>query len=174
MLAVLHDPFQHRPKLRSADGFLVPFRQNYRGDVDVLGDFLSRMAGEKEAVEKGRLALRIFEFLQRVFDRVCQRRHNGKPQFTDFNATVKSPRREIANKLLNAFQHWTVVVERKLLPIRCWVSNRFGNCTLRTHHWMRHGSQRCRHPASVTESMRRRRKGRGLDAYPPSVQLSAI
>src|ERR1700679_2464868 len=102
MLAVLHDPFQHRPKLRSAHGFLVPFRQNYRGNLDVLAQFLSRMAAEKEAVEKGRLALRIFEFLQRVFDRVCQRRHNGKPQFTDFNAAVKSPRREIANKLLNA------------------------------------------------------------------------
>src|ERR1700734_2474876 len=151
MLAVLHDPFQHRPKLWSAHGFLVPFRQNYRGNLDVLAQFLSRMPAEKEAIEKGRLALRVFEFLQRVFDRVCQRRHNGKPQFTDFNAAVKSPRREIANKLLYAFQHWTVDVERKLLPVQCGVSNSSGNCTVQTDHWMRHDGQRCRHPASVTE-----------------------
>src|SRR6202453_5060785 len=124
MLAVLHDPFQHRPKLRSAHGFLVPFRQNYRGNLDVLAQFLSRMAAEKEALEKGRLALRVFKFLQRVFDRVCQRRHNGKSQFTDFNAAVKSPRREIANKYLSAFHHWTTHVERKLLPSECLTSNR--------------------------------------------------
>src|ERR1700683_3668908 len=38
---------------------------------DLLAQFLGRMAAQKQAVEKGRLALRVLKFLQRVFDRVC-------------------------------------------------------------------------------------------------------
>src|SRR5271163_435256 len=114
------------------------------------------MPAQKQPIKKGRLALRVLKFLQRVFDRVCERRHDGKSQFTDFNAAVKSPRREIANKSLGAFHHWTMLVERKLLLISGRVSNRSGDCARQIAWWRGRSSLETRPPANTTESMRHR------------------
>jgi len=75
VLPVLNDFFQHGSKFRSAHGFLVPLGEHGRGNLYVAAELIGGMAAEKQAVEKGRLALRELKVLQGLFHRIGHRCH---------------------------------------------------------------------------------------------------
>jgi len=66
VLPVADDGLEDGPELRFALGFAVPFRENRSGNLNVLAEFIGRMAAEKQPIEKGRLSLRELEVLQRL------------------------------------------------------------------------------------------------------------
>ena len=47
VLPILNDLFQDGAKLRGAHGFLVPFRQNGRGNLYVAAQLFGRMSAQK-------------------------------------------------------------------------------------------------------------------------------
>jgi hypothetical protein len=75
MLTVLNDSLQHGAKLRSTHRFLIPLRQNSRGNLYVPPQLVGRMAAQEQAIKKSRLPLRELKVQQRLFHRICKRCH---------------------------------------------------------------------------------------------------
>ena len=75
VLAVLNHSFENRAKRGLALRFAIPLGEDRCGDANVAAEFVSRMAAEKEAVEKRGFALRELEVLQSLFERVGRGRH---------------------------------------------------------------------------------------------------
>jgi len=63
---VIHHALENIFQLRVALGFAMPFGKNRAGHLNVAPQLVRGMAAQKQAVEKGGLALRILEILQRV------------------------------------------------------------------------------------------------------------
>ena len=63
---VIHHALENIFQLRIALGFAMPFGKNRAGHFNVAPQLVRGMAAQKQAVEKGGLALRILEILQRV------------------------------------------------------------------------------------------------------------
>jgi hypothetical protein len=70
MLAVAHDAFKQRAKLRLMLRLPIPLCQNCCGYLDIPAQLIGGMTTEEQAVEKGCLALRELQFSQGVFERV--------------------------------------------------------------------------------------------------------
>ena len=100
MPAIADNAFEQRAQSRLSPRFAIPLGKYGGGDLDVAAQFLGRVATEKQAVEESGLSLRELKILQRFVQRVGQRCHCRKPQFTDFDAAVKGPRDLKGNKLL--------------------------------------------------------------------------
>ncbi|MGA7189372.1 MAG: hypothetical protein WBY66_12810, partial [Candidatus Acidiferrales bacterium] len=47
VLAILHNPLQHRPQLGFADRFAVPFREDGRGHLDIPPQFFCGMSAQE-------------------------------------------------------------------------------------------------------------------------------
>jgi len=73
MPAILDDALKHSPQLWLARRLFVPFRQNRSRNPDILPQLLSRMAAQKQPIEKSRLALREFKVAKRLVRRGRQR-----------------------------------------------------------------------------------------------------
>jgi hypothetical protein len=100
MPAIADNAFEQRTQRRLAPRFAIPLGEYGGGDFDIAAQFLGRVAAEEQAVKESGLSLRELKILQRFVQRVGHRRHCRKPQFTDFDAAVKSPRDLRGNKLL--------------------------------------------------------------------------
>src|SRR5208282_284239 len=65
--AILQDAVHHRPRFRDARCLTLPARHHVGGNVDVPAELLRRMPAQEQAVEEGRLPLRVVKIAQRFW-----------------------------------------------------------------------------------------------------------
>ena len=114
MPAIADDAFEQWTQRRLSPRLAIPLGEYGGGDFDIATQLLGRVAAEEQAVKESGLSLRELKILQRFVQRVGLCSHCRKPQFTDFDAAVKSPRDLRGNKLLE-----TVALEVGKRPIKC-------------------------------------------------------
>lgn len=121
VLAVANDALKQRAQVRLALAFAVPFRHDGRRHGDIAPQLLCGMPAEKQAVKKGRLALRELEILHRFVERIGQSRHGEKCslQISASASRLHAPKKKykIPNKSHISCDEWNETCRRLRNPL---------------------------------------------------------